>query len=103
MPPNDPPGRRDGNGDDGMADLIARVSRLEVGFFAACAAAVAGGLALFFVANGNIHDVEKGVGDVRVEVSAARGDIKSLDERTAAIQKQQEKMDAKLDILIARK
>ena len=102
-PPSDPPNGGGDPGDDGMADLLARVSRLETGFLAACTAVIVGGLALFFIANGNIHAVEKSVGDVRVEVSSARGDIKSLDERTAAMQRQQDKMDAKLDQLIDRK
>lgn len=100
FPPIDPPKRSGGDGDDGMADLLGRVSRLEQWF----AGVVIGGLILFAGVAWTLHSSVAGrVDSLGDRIAKVEGGLERVDERTAAMQRQQDKMDGKLDELVSRK
>lgn len=88
--------RRLGAAETSLSDLMWK------GIYAACAlAAMIAGLYLYIGAQ--ISGVDDRSSKLADRVAVVEATTARVDERTAAIQKQQEKMDGKLDELVSRK
>lgn len=103
QPPDPPKTGRDEPSDGGdMADLLSRVTRLEqglIGSFLFLIAAIGG---LYLYIGSQIDGAEGRITQLSDRVSAVEATTARLDERTTAMQKQMDGMDAKLDKLLAK-
>lgn len=102
-PPIDPP-KRGGreSGDDGMADLLARVTRLEQGLIASFLFLIVAIGGLYLYVGAQIGGVDSRMNGLTDRVATLEATTARLDERTQAMQKQMDGMDAKLDKLLAK-